>query len=221
MNETEFLGEIKKIKKYPWYYQDKYCTKHEQDIDSFLYDNLIRGNIPLSSFLRAIKIKEEPILFMNYDLTKKEERQKFVKRANALLRNKRTNICLIDESDRTLNQNSYLHVLCRILATETGVTEEYAKDVYFKQLANHDIFITTTKDELSGKCITYQRSTRDLTIDEMRKAITRFIAWAAENGYQLPEASIADDGTWSFVSIQDANAFHQAQILTSKNELYL
>lgn len=34
------------------------------------------------------------------------------------------------------------------LAVETGVTEAYAKQVYFKRLANPSVFITTTKDKL-------------------------------------------------------------------------
>jgi len=46
---------------------------------------------------------------MNYDLTIKEERKKFIQRANALLAKQRSNVCLKDESNRTLNQNKYIH----------------------------------------------------------------------------------------------------------------
>ena len=42
--------------------------------------------------------------------------------------------------EKTLEQNGYLHVLCRIMAMETHVSERYAKYVYFKQLANPEIF---------------------------------------------------------------------------------
>ena len=103
---------------------------------------------------------------MNYDLRKsnKESRKKFVKYANSLLRNERSNVCLIDESNRTLNQNSYIHVLCRILAAQTGVTEAYAKQVYFKSIANPDIFINVTKDTLTNQMVKVTRSTTDLTI---------------------------------------------------------
>ncbi len=103
---------------------------------------------------------------MNYDLrkTNKESRKRFLRYANSLLKNERSNVCLIDESDRTLNQNSYLHVLCRILASYSGVTEDYAKQVYFKRMANPDIFVTATKDPLTNQMITRTRSTTELTI---------------------------------------------------------
>ena len=158
---------------------------------------------------------------MNYDLSIKEERKRFIQRANMLLKKSRNNVCLKDESSRTLNQNSYIHILCRILASETGVTEAYAKQVYFKEMANSDIFITVTKDTLTGKMVKLVRSTCDLTIPEMRKAITNFRIWAQENGYSLPEAIINDDGSMTFASEEDKAAFHQAQIQTSKLEDYI
>lgn len=158
---------------------------------------------------------------MNYDLRNKDERSKFIRRANVLLNKQSTNVSLSDESNRTLNQNSYIHILCRILASQTGVTEAYAKQVYFKEIANADIFSTVTQDKLTGKMIKYYKSTCDLTINEMRKAITRFREWAQDNGYYLPEAQIADDGSYSFASDKDKIAFHQALIQTSKIEDYL
>lgn len=158
---------------------------------------------------------------MNYDLRNKEDRKRFLRYANALMKNQRGNVKLVDESNRTLNQNSYIHVLCRILAVEIGVTEHYAKQVYFKELANPDIFITVTKDSITEKPVRVVRSTCDLTIPEMRKAIIGFRKWAGENGYYLPEANIADDGTVSFASEQDAAAFHQGEITSSKLDTYL
>lgn len=157
---------------------------------------------------------------MNYDLRSSDpaSRKRFVKYANMLLRKERSNVCLIDESERTLNQNSYVHVLCRILAADIGVTEAYAKQVYFKDYANHDIFITTSKDPLTQKLHTMTRSTKDLTIPEMRRAITQFRDWAAEHGYYLPEANIDDDGNMAFASDKDKEAYHQAIIETSKLE---
>jgi hypothetical protein len=155
---------------------------------------------------------------MNYDLTDKQQRLKFIRRCNFLLKNQRTNVVLTDESNRTLNQNRYIHVLCRVLAQDIGVSEQYAKQVYFKELANKDIFITTTKDPLSGKFIKIIRSTCDLSINEMRQAIETFRIWAAENGYDLPEATLNDDGTMTFETEEARQAFHQAEIETSKTE---
>ena len=110
---------------------------------------------------------------MNYDLTNKENRKRFITRCNSLLKNQRNNVCLVDESGRTLSQNKYIHVLCRVLAQDVGVSEEYAKQVYFKELANRDIFVTFTKDPIANKMVEVHRSTYDLTIEEMRRAIVR------------------------------------------------
>ncbi len=158
---------------------------------------------------------------MNYNLSVKEDRTRFVKRANSLLKTKQTNVRLVNESNRTLNQNNYIHVLCRILAADTGQTTEYAKQVYFKELANPDIFITVTKDPITSKLIKYIKSTGSITVAEMRRAIINFRNWAAENGYYLPKADISDDGTMSFTSDADKTAFNQAIIETSKIEAIL
>lgn len=158
---------------------------------------------------------------MYYDLTTVGGRKKFVRYANSLLEKKRTCVCLVDESGRTPNQNSYVHVLCRIVAMETGVTEVYAKQVYFKELANHEIFVTSTKDDIAKRMVKVVRSSCDLTVTEMTKAIKNFINWAADNGIVLPEANIDDDGTISFSSEEQQRAYEQAKIEASKNEQYL
>ena len=159
---------------------------------------------------------------MNYNLTEKEDRKRFIKRANALLKSQRHNVSLVDESNRTLNQNSYIHVLCRILAAGTGVTENYAKQVYFKELANPGIFVRVTKDPLTNEIVRTLRSTCELTVKEMSDAITKFVLWAAEQGYAMPEAFTSDaDGTMTFSSENDREAFNQAIIETSKVDSFL
>jgi len=161
---------------------------------------------------------------MNYDFTNAQDRKRFVKRANALLKSKRNNVCLVDESNRTPNQNSYLHVLIRIVADYTGETEYYAKQVYFKQLANPGIFCTVTKDTTIGKVMKLIRSTAELDITEMRRAIEGFHVWVRDTfdgRLILPEATLADDGSVVFKSQNDALAYHQAQVHTSKEEMQL
>lgn len=154
---------------------------------------------------------------MNYNLTNKEDRKRFIRYANSLLKNKKTLVSLDDKSNRTLSQNCYIHVLCRVMAQETGTTEYYAKQVYFKELANPDLFLRVTKDPLTGRMVKTIRSSTELTINEMSKAIDNFIAWAAEQGYEMPEATSNTDGTMSFNSADDEKAFNQAEIETSKN----
>lgn len=152
---------------------------------------------------------------MKYDLTSKSDRLRFIKRANSLLQNKRTVVNLMDESSRTLKQNSYIHVLCRIMANETGQTESYAKEIYLKKLANRELFERVSKDPISGQVVSVTRSISDLTIPELRKAITGFRNWAADNGYYLPNATVNDDGSVTFATDSDKQAFHRALIHTS------
>lgn len=156
---------------------------------------------------------------MRYDLTDKKDRAKFVKRANGLLKNHKTTVMLTDESHRTVNQNSYLHVLCRILANETGVSEDYSKQVYFKRLANENIFVKVTNDRIAKKYIRILRSTSDLTVQEMSKAISSFLKWSSDNGYYLPKATLHDDGSLTFDSQKDSEAFHKALIETGREEI--
>jgi len=153
---------------------------------------------------------------MNYDLTNKEDRKRFVTRCNSLLKHQRTLVSLEDKSNRTLSQNCYIHVLCRIMASETGTSEYYAKQVYFKEISNPDLFVRVTKDPLTGTMVKTIRSSAELTIQEMAKAITNFRSWAGEQGYYLPEANLNDDGTMEFASDKDKEAFHQAEIMTSR-----
>jgi len=161
---------------------------------------------------------------MNYDLTDKNDRKRFLRYANSLLKNQRTNVKLTDESNRTLNQNSYAHVLIRIVAAYTGETEYYAKQVYFKALANPGIFFLITKDAATGKMMKMVRSTSELSIDEMRKAISNFHWWVLETfdgQLVLPEATIEDDGTVTFKSDAEKEGFAKAEIEASKAEVYM
>ena len=158
---------------------------------------------------------------MNYDLTNPLHRKQFVKRANKLLNDKCPNVSLVNESKRSLKQNSYIHVLCRIMAIETGVSEKYSKNVYFKIMSNPDIFIKDDVDKLTGMRVQYIRSTADLTADEMSRAINSFRRWAEEQGYYLPEANVDNEGNMVFASKGDEEAFRQGEIESSRLDSYL
>ena len=158
---------------------------------------------------------------MNYDLTNPLHRKQFVRRANKMLERKCQNAVLTDESKRSLSQNSYLHVLCRILAIETGVTERYAKDMYFKTMSNPDIFIRDDEDKLTGMRVQYLRSTSTLTTDEMSKAINSFRHWSEDQGYYLPEADLDASGNMVFTSEKDKEAFRQGEIEASRMESFI
>lgn len=158
---------------------------------------------------------------MTYDLSNPLHRKQFVRRANNMLKRQCSTVVLIDESKRTPNQNRYLHVLIRILALETGVKECYAKDVYFKQLANPDIFLQEAVDPITGEIIQSLRSSSELTVEEMTRAINNFRHWSEDNGYYLPEASVNDDGELEFASKFEEEAFKKAEMETNRASQFI
>lgn len=158
---------------------------------------------------------------MIYDLTNPLHRKQFARRANLMLKRHCTNAVLIDESKRTYNQNAYLHVLIRLMALNTGVKESYAKAVYFKQLANPDLFLVENNDPVTGNKVISFRSTSELSIEEMSRAINNFRHWAEDNGYYLPEATLDDTEKLVFKSEEDEKAFKQAEMETARASMYL
>lgn len=157
---------------------------------------------------------------MTYDLSNPLHRKQFVKRANKMLERHCTNAILVDESRRTYNQNSYLHVLIRTMALLTGVKESYAKNVYFKQLANPDLFVYENDDPIAGKLVSLHSSS-ELTVEEMSRAISNFRHWAEDNGYYLPDATVDENDKIVFKTDADEKAFKQAQIETDRASMFI
>jgi len=122
---------------------------------------------------------------MKYNLATELDRQRFVARARALL-DKQGFVELKDCAQRTLNQNSYLHLLLGVVALDTGNDLAYVKTWYFKRLVNPDLFIVKRRDKYCGEVET-ERSTTELTKEETSIAIDRFKRWGNENGFYMPE----------------------------------
>lgn len=100
--------------------------------------------------------------------------------------------CIIELTEkkrrRSLSQNAYLHLILGYFASQTGNTEEWVKQKYYKMLCNPDLFIGEKDDQYLGH-IRYLKSSADLTTDEMSLSIDRFRNWsAAEAGIYLPDA---------------------------------
>lgn len=85
--------------------------------------------------------------------------------------------------NRTLAQNSYLHLLLGFFACETGYSLEEVKLEYFKKTCNRDLF-ERKKVNKQGIEVTYMRSSSELTTSEMTTAIERF------RNYSLSQAGI-------------------------------
>lgn len=86
---------------------------------------------------------------------------------------------------RSLNQNSYLHLLLGAFGAHFGYTLEEAKAIY-KQL-NKGVYEYTRS--VRGKTHTFYRSSADLTKEEMTKSIDVLREWSDKAGYPLPTAT--------------------------------
>lgn len=98
---------------------------------------------------------------------------------------------------RTINQNSYLHLLLNAFGLHFGYTTQEAK-VLYKRL-NKDIYAYEKGTEV------FFRSSADLDTQEMTKSIERFRQFSAEQDYPLPLAT--DEA--ALMSL--GNAIEQAQ----------
>lgn len=127
---------------------------------------------------------------MTYDLRNSLDRERFRTKALSLM-DKGAAVELTEKTGRTSNQNRYLHAILGVVAIDTGNTLDFTKQEYFKRLVNPDVFVVEIQDKLAGK-VSVLRSTRDLTVEEMRVAIDRFQRWAAENGIYIPEPGDED-----------------------------
>lgn len=110
-------------------------------------------------------------------------------------------------------------MLIRILALETGVSESYAKDKYFKEMANPSIFVKAVMDPVTYEMHTCLKSSAALTTEQMSQAIRNFRNWAAQHGYYLPDATIDEQGV-ATIAPQDKDAYMQAVIETERNRKY-
>lgn len=121
---------------------------------------------------------------MVYDLSSDFQRKSFLARMDNLME-KGAVVELTEKAFRSPNQNRYLHLLIGVVAIETGNTLEDAKNWYFKETCNPDLFHVQHRDKM-GNCIDHIRSTAELTKEEMSTAIDRFKRWGAENGIYMP-----------------------------------
>lgn len=126
---------------------------------------------------------------MFYNLGNEVDTKRFLTKVQYLVERKKKIELTEKREKRTLNQNSYLHLLISFFAIETGNTIAYVKDQYFKILCNPDLFIFEKEDPFLGK-IKDLRSSRDLDTKQMTVAIDRFRNWSSsEAGIYLPEAN--------------------------------
>jgi len=122
-----------------------------------------------------------------YNLSNPYDRQKFKEKANQLVLKQEYVELKVKHTQRSLAQNSYLHLLLGYFASEFGYTLEEVKFDLFKKHCNPDIFIKKRRNK-RGNVVKYVRSSTELDKAEMTTAIERFRNYsAAQCGLYLPE----------------------------------
>ena len=125
---------------------------------------------------------------MLYDLRNPLDRERFKRRCNALFE-KRGIVDLSEKTQRSSQQNKYLHLLIGYLAIETGNSIDYVKEIFYKRTANKELYVREKEDGILGK-VEYLRSSADLSKEEMTLSIDRFRDWSSQTaGIYLPTAN--------------------------------
>lgn len=125
---------------------------------------------------------------MLYDLRNPLDRERFKRRCNALFE-KRGIVDLSEKTQRSSQQNKYLHLLIGYLAIETGNNIDYVKEIFYKRTANKELYVREKEDGILGK-VEYLRSSADLSKEEMTLSIDRLRDWSSQvAGIYLPAAN--------------------------------
>lgn len=128
---------------------------------------------------------------MLYDLRNPLDRERFKRRCNALFE-KRGIVDLSEKTQRSSQQNRYLHLLIGYLAIETGNNIDYVKEIFYKRTANKELYVREKEDGILGK-VEYLRSSADLSKEEMTLSIDRLRDWSSQvAGIYLPAANEQD-----------------------------
>ena len=126
---------------------------------------------------------------MIYNLTNEYEVPKFREQVNKLISDGSTVELKKLHPKRTLQQNSYLHLLLGYFGSEYGLSIEEVKLDIFKRTCNTELFRRSHNNK-KGVRVEFLRSTAELTTAEMSTAIERFRNWSASvAGIYLPSAN--------------------------------
>lgn len=122
---------------------------------------------------------------MIYDLKNPFDREKYEEYSENLIKQRAIVELKRKRPNRSLSQNSYLHVILSYFGCEYGCSMDEVKVDFFKRLCNKELFerIITNKQ---NKQIKILRSSADLDSQEMTTAIERFRNWSASEGIYLP-----------------------------------
>lgn len=123
---------------------------------------------------------------MIYDLKNPFDREKYEEYSENLIKQRAIVELKRKRPNRSLSQNSYLHVILSYFGCEYGCSMDEVKLDFFKRLCNKTLFERTITNK-QGKEIKILRSSKDLDTAEMTTAIERFRNWSsAVAGIYLP-----------------------------------
>ena len=126
---------------------------------------------------------------MIFNLNNPFEHDKFKQYVNKLYRQRAIVEVKKKLPNRSLAQNSYLHLLLGYFGSEYGCSLDEAKIDFYKRTCNRDLFERKTINK-KGKEVIYLRSSAELTTGEMTLSIDRFRNWSASvAGIYLPAAN--------------------------------
>lgn len=134
---------------------------------------------------------------MIYDLNLENDQERFKKRCNAHFKNKKKVELKIVPEQRSVDQNSYVHVLFDLYAVENGYTSKESKDL----VKNNCPLLEYQKN---GE--TFRRGTSDLNKEEMSKFIEWFRDWAGQQGCDLPDATKYENNYQEFDNAINKNS---------------
>lgn len=115
---------------------------------------------------------------MIFDLKNEYQIPKFKECINKLFSKRAVVEVKEKHPNRTLSQNSYLHLLLGYFASEYGCSSDEVKVDFYKRACNKELFERTIINK-NGIEVTYLRSSSELTTSEMTLSIERFRNWSS------------------------------------------
>ena len=111
------------------------------------------------------------------------------------------------DENRTIKQNSYLHLIISYFATQYGCGADEAKIDFYKRRCNRDLFERWRRNR-RGDPVPYLRSSADLTKEEMTLSIDRFRNWSSSvAGIYLPSREDGEMLTYAMQEIERNKEF--------------
>ena len=114
---------------------------------------------------------------MIFNLQNEFEHQKFKDQVNKLYSQRAIVELTKKLPNRSISQNSYLHLLLGFFSSEYGCSLDEAKIYFYKQTCNKELFERKRVNK-KGVEVTYLRSSSELTTAELTLSVERFRNWS-------------------------------------------